>query len=135
MPPGFTPSSEAPDDHVRIKSIFPQDVRHPGARGFARSSTVQINVLFPGETLHLFFQIIRLNPDRAENALGSSVPTCDNAFECLCDDGIISRLDNGREPVGRQFRALQIIDVVFVGSILWRPLCRGFTGHKRTYPA
>jgi len=65
--PGLVPRGETADEHKRVKSIFPQYVRHPGARGFARSSTVQINVLVLGEILHLLFQVVGLNANGSED--------------------------------------------------------------------
>src|SRR5437868_2024895 len=59
LPPGRQPS----DDHERVESFFPQQMRHPGAGRFARSSTVQINVLILGKILDLLFKIVWLNPD------------------------------------------------------------------------
>ena len=63
MAAGLAPCRKPADDHVGIESIFPQYVRHPGARGFARSSTVQINVLILGKVLDLFLKIVRLDAD------------------------------------------------------------------------
>src|SRR5580704_15221721 len=48
---GLAPGSQAADDHERVESFFPQQVRHPGAGRFARSSTVKINVLSLGRFL------------------------------------------------------------------------------------
>src|SRR5215469_3833834 len=48
-------------------------MRHPGARGFACSSTVEVNVLVLGEMFDLFLKIVRLDADRAINALGANV--------------------------------------------------------------
>ena len=70
---GFAPGSESADDHERVESFFPKYVRHPGARGFARSSTVEIDVLVLGEILDLFVEIVGLDADRSENALGANV--------------------------------------------------------------
>jgi hypothetical protein len=38
-------------------------VRHPGARGFARSSTVDVNVFVLGKVLQLFVEVIGFNAD------------------------------------------------------------------------
>src|SRR5579862_8757114 len=35
----LAPGGQPPDDHERVESFFPQEVRHPGARGLAGSST------------------------------------------------------------------------------------------------
>jgi hypothetical protein len=64
---GLAPGSQAADDHERVESFFPQQVRHPGAGRFARSSTVKINVLVLGEVLDLFLKIVGLDADRAFN--------------------------------------------------------------------
>ena len=69
----LAPGSESADDHERVESFFPKYVRHPGARGFARSSTVEIDVLVLGEILDLFVEIVGLDADRSENALGANV--------------------------------------------------------------
>ena len=64
---GLAPRRETANDHKCVESIFPQYVRHPGARGFARSSTVQINILVLGEILHLLFQVVGLNANGTED--------------------------------------------------------------------
>src|SRR5579872_7198184 len=48
-------------------------MRHPGARGFACSSTVQVNVLVFWQILDFFLKIVRLNADRAIDSLGTDV--------------------------------------------------------------
>src|SRR5579871_1979325 len=48
-------------------------MRHPGARGLACSSTVQVNVLVLGEVLDFFLKIVGLDADRAENPLSADV--------------------------------------------------------------
>src|SRR6266849_7517297 len=48
-------------------------MRHPGAGRFARSSTVQINVLVLGEILDFLIEIVRLDPDRSKDPLRAPV--------------------------------------------------------------
>lgn len=57
----FAPGSQTADDHECVESFFPQQMRHPGAGRFARSSTVEINILVLGQVLDLFLQIVGLN--------------------------------------------------------------------------
>ena len=63
MAAGFAPCGYTADDHERVESFVSQYVRHPGARGFARSSTVEINVLIFGKVLDLFLKVIGLDAD------------------------------------------------------------------------
>jgi hypothetical protein len=54
----FAPGSQTAYDHECVESFFPQQVRHPGAGRFARSSAVEVNVLILGQVLDLFLQIV-----------------------------------------------------------------------------
>lgn len=45
---GFAPCAQAANNYERIEALFPQQVRHPGARNFAYSSTVDVNVFVLG---------------------------------------------------------------------------------------
>src|SRR5260370_30415073 len=69
----FAPGSQSADDHERVESFFPEQVRHPGAVRFARSSTVKINVLVFGKVLDFFLKIVSLNPNRALDPRSSGV--------------------------------------------------------------
>ena len=60
---GFAPGSQPADNYVGVEPFFPQYMRHPGARGFACSSTVEVNVLVFGKVLDLFLKIVRLDAD------------------------------------------------------------------------
>jgi hypothetical protein len=73
----------------------------------------------PPEDGRLLVQMIRRDENRdgladglvggvAEDALGPLVPAHDDAFERLADDGVVGRLDDGREPVGGQLGAPQV---------------------------
>jgi hypothetical protein len=70
---GFAPGGQAADDHERVESFFPQQMRHPGAGRFARSSTVEINVLVLRQVLHFFLKIIGLDADRVLDSRGARV--------------------------------------------------------------
>jgi hypothetical protein len=61
----LAPRSQSADNHERVESFFPQQMRHPGAGRFARSSTVEIYVLVLGKVLDLLLKIVGLDPDRA----------------------------------------------------------------------
>ena len=71
--PGFAPCRQSSDDHERVESFFPQQMRHPGAGRFARSSTVKINVLILGNILDLFLKVVGFNANRPTNALRAPV--------------------------------------------------------------
>ncbi len=64
----LTPCRQPADDYKRIESLLSQQVRHPGARGLARSSAVDVDVLILGKILKLLGKIIRLNANRPLNA-------------------------------------------------------------------
>jgi hypothetical protein len=48
---GFAPGRKAAHDDKRVESVLPKQMRHTGAGRFALSSTVQVDVLVPGEIL------------------------------------------------------------------------------------
>src|ERR1700678_1504846 len=62
---GFAPGCQSADDHERVESFFPQQVRHTGAGGLACSSTVKINVFVFGKVLDLFIKIVGFDADGA----------------------------------------------------------------------
>jgi hypothetical protein len=66
---GFSPGTEAAGDYENLESFFDQDLRHPGASGFARSSTVEINLPLLRQILDFFFETIGLKANRARDAL------------------------------------------------------------------
>ena len=70
---GFAPSQQTSDDYERAEASFPQQVHHTGASGFARSSTVKVNVLILGKQLDLFGKPVRLKTDGPLNAGGAAV--------------------------------------------------------------
>ncbi len=70
---GFAPGREAAHDDKRVESLLPQQMRHTGAGGFARSSTVQKDVLVPGEFLEFLGEIIGLDSNRAGDAGGAGI--------------------------------------------------------------
>ena len=63
MASGLAPCRESADDHKHAESLVHQYLRHPGAGRFARSSTVQINILVLGQVFDLFLKIVRLDAD------------------------------------------------------------------------
>jgi hypothetical protein len=64
---GLAPSAQSSHDHKRIEASFPQQVRHTGAGRFARSSTVDVNILVLREIFNFLFQIVRLDADGTPN--------------------------------------------------------------------
>ena len=70
---GFAPGSQAADNDERVESFFPQQMRHPGAGCFARSSTVKINVLIFRKNLDFVFQVIGLDADGILDSRRTSV--------------------------------------------------------------
>jgi hypothetical protein len=63
MASGFAPRRQTANDYERVESLVHQQVRHPGARSFACSSTVEVNVLVFGQVFDLFLKIVRFDPD------------------------------------------------------------------------
>ena len=76
----LSPCAQASDDHERVESMFPQHVRHTGAGGFARSSTVDINVFVLGQQLELLLQVIRFQPNRSLDAGRAGVVVAMTAY-------------------------------------------------------
>jgi hypothetical protein len=76
---GFEPmSSLAPcpqtaDDDERLESLCLQEMRHPGASRFARSSTVEINFPVLGQVLNFFLEVVGFDADGSRNALRGRV--------------------------------------------------------------
>ena len=70
---GFAPSQQTSDDYERVEASFPQHVHHTGASGFARSSTIKVNVLVLGKQLDLFGKPVRLKADGPLDAGGAAV--------------------------------------------------------------
>ena len=56
----FPPCCQTAPYDERVESLLPQQKRHPGARGVARSSAVQVNVLVPGQEFHFLRQLVGL---------------------------------------------------------------------------
>ena len=50
----LAPGGEAADNDECVEASFSEHMRHPGARSFALSSTVDIDVLVLGQKLDLF---------------------------------------------------------------------------------
>ena len=48
-------------------------MHHTGARGFARSSAVQVDVFAPGKFFGFLQQIIRLKSNRPSNTVGTRI--------------------------------------------------------------
>jgi hypothetical protein len=67
--PGFAPCCQASNNHKRVKSSFPQQMRHTGASSFTWSSAVQVDVSVPGKCLDFRRQIIRLQANRPSYAI------------------------------------------------------------------
>src|SRR5260370_35618000 len=85
----FAPGGETADDYERIESLFPQLVRHPGAGRFARSSTVEKNVVVPRQDLQLFRQVVGLQADGALDAVRLCVRV---AMTSACGNDCVGRL-------------------------------------------
>ena len=66
---GLTPGAQAAHDNECLESMLLKQVRHPGARGFALSSTVEIDLVIVRELLDLFLQIIRFESNGSGDAL------------------------------------------------------------------
>src|SRR5215471_15377732 len=94
---GFAPGSQTANDDECLESLVPQYVRHPGARGFARSSTVEVNILVLWEVLNLLLKVIGLDPNRSPDPLGANVviPVAAN----VDDQHAITCA--GRDPLGK----------------------------------
>lgn len=71
--PGFAPCGQPADNHERVKSPFPQQVRHTGAGRFARSSAIQIDVFVSRKYFDFLRKIIRFQPNRSLNARGARI--------------------------------------------------------------
>ena len=65
----LAPAAQAVGDDEHFESFYLQQMRHPGARGFARSSAVEINLALLGEVLDFIFE--RLGSMRMEPVMRS----------------------------------------------------------------
>src|ERR1039458_2391744 len=72
-------------------------MRHPGASGFACSSTVEVNVLVFGESLDLLVEIVRLDADGAGDTFGSDVVVTVAAHVDNQHAVLLSRSQSGSE--------------------------------------
>jgi len=79
---GLTPGSEAADQNKGAESLLSQHVRHPGARCFAHSSAVEVDVLFFGQSRDFFFEVVRFNADGALDTHGLWVVVAVTAYVC-----------------------------------------------------
>src|SRR5581483_3591067 len=70
---GFAPGLQPAYEYERIESLFSEQMRHPGARGFACSSAIDINVFVARQVLYFFLEVIGFDPDRSLDALGAGV--------------------------------------------------------------
>ena len=66
---GLPPGTQSADNYKRTESLIPQHERHPGARGFACSSAVDVNVPVLGQVLDFLDQIVGLDPHRSLDPL------------------------------------------------------------------
>ena len=71
--PCLSPGAQSAGDHEDLEPFFDQYLRHPGARGFACSSTVEINLPLLGKVLDLFFEQVGFEANRPGDALRLSV--------------------------------------------------------------
>ncbi len=69
----LTPSRQSADDYERVEAFFPQQVRHPGAGRFARSSAIQINIFVAGKVLDFFLKIVGLNANGVLDARSAGI--------------------------------------------------------------
>jgi len=66
--PCFLPRRYPPNDDERIEALFSQLQRHPGAGGFAGSSTVEVDVLVFGNGLEFLGKIVGFDADGSLDA-------------------------------------------------------------------
>jgi len=59
----LAPRSKPSNDHERIESLFPQRMRHTGAGGFTRSSTVKVDIFILGQLGNFLGEVVRLETD------------------------------------------------------------------------
>jgi hypothetical protein len=65
----LAPCAQTAGDDERLESLLLQEVRHPGAGRFARSSTVEINLSILGQVLEFFLKVVGFDADGSCNAL------------------------------------------------------------------
>jgi hypothetical protein len=70
---GFAPGGQAAYQDERVESFFSQQVRHPGAGPFARSSAIQVYVLVFGQPFQLLLKIVGLDADGTLDARGIGI--------------------------------------------------------------
>src|SRR5271165_5640823 len=67
------PRRHAAYDDERVESLFSQLQRHPGAGRFARSSAVEIYILFFGKKFEFFGKVVGFNAHRSFDALSVGI--------------------------------------------------------------
>ena len=87
---GLAPGAQAAGDDEDFESELLQLARHPGAGGFAQSSTVEINLSLLGQVLDFFNQVVGFNADRSGNALGVGIVVAVAAD--IGDEHVLSRI-------------------------------------------
>ena len=70
---GLAPGVQSANDDESLESMFLKYLRHPGTRGFALSSTVEINLPIVREILDLFLQIVGFQANRSGDSLRMSI--------------------------------------------------------------
>ena len=70
---GLAPRRQSAHDHEGVEPMLPQEMRHPGAGRFARSSAIQKNQLVLGQVLDFVRQIVGLYAQRTANARGLGI--------------------------------------------------------------
>lgn len=60
---GFAPGAQASGDDKDFEALLLEQVRHPGARGLACSSTVEINLPLLGDLLDFLLEVIGFEAD------------------------------------------------------------------------
>ncbi len=70
---GFAPGTQSTGDDEHFESDILQLAPDPGARGFALSSAVEINLAIFGKVLDLFDEVVGFDANGAGNAFGVGI--------------------------------------------------------------
>ncbi len=91
---GFAPGDQPTSNHKSFETLFPQEICHTGARYFALSSAVKVDVLVPGKFRDFLGKFVRLDSNRTSYPRGTGIVVTmasDSSFDRAVSSGLRRR--------------------------------------------